>query len=289
LSLIVRFGLRPVDRISDRIALLNETELSNRLHETGLPAELQPIVQRLNGLLQRLAAAFERERAFTADVAHELRTPLSALLTTLDVCRSRPRSSAEYEAALDKSRDLTRRLKSMVQNLLTMARAEAGQLSRSRSPVDLCQLLQECWTPLAERAEMRKLKVQWDRPSSCPIETDADKLRIVLTNLLDNAVSYANDGGTIAVSIQRHKQGPVHIEVANTGNQISAENMPQVFERFWRSDTSRSETGVHCGLGLSLCLRLSKVMGIGLQAQARPPDWFAVSLSIPRGDQSLGR
>jgi signal transduction histidine kinase len=289
LLLVVHFGLRPVVRVSDQIAALSETELSSRITETGLPAELRPMVERLNGLLQRLAAAFERERAFTADVAHELRTPLSALLTTLDVCRSRPRTSAEYEASLDKSRDLTQRLKSMVQNLLTMARAEAGQLTRSHTSVELCQLLHECWSPFQERAEMRKLQVQWTKPTACPIETDSDKLRIVLTNLLDNAVSYANDDGTITVAILQRAQGPVEIEVANTGNQIPAENMPQVFERFWRSDSSRSETGVHCGLGLSLCLRLSKVMGIGLQAETRPPDWFVVSLSIPGGDHNFGK
>jgi heavy metal sensor kinase len=289
LLIVIRFALRPVDRVSDQIAHFNESELTNRISETDLPAELRPIVERLNGLFQRLASAFERERAFAADVAHELRTPLSAMLTTLDVSRSRPRSPVEYEAALDKLRNLTRRLKDMVQNLLTMARAESKQLTPTQGPVDVAQLVQECWTPFQDRAEAKHVDIEFDLPTSPrTVETDSDKLRIILTNLLDNAVSYSNEGGTISLQVLQEREATV-IELANTGNQIPAENMPQVFERFWRKDSSRSETGVHCGLGLSLCERLAGIMEIKLEAFARSPDWFVVRVSLPNTVQNLGK
>jgi len=121
---IVGRAVRPVERVAGDIDQLRENDLSVRLRSGDAPTELAPVIDKLNGLLSRLESAFAREKAFAADVAHELRNPLAAMLTTLEVCRSRPRDESAYIAAIDKSRDVAQRMQAMVETLLVLARAD---------------------------------------------------------------------------------------------------------------------------------------------------------------------
>jgi two-component system, OmpR family, heavy metal sensor histidine kinase CusS len=253
---VVGRAVRPVNRLAEEIESLRETDLARRLDLPDVPAELAPVVQRLNGLLSRLESAFSRERAFTADVAHELRTPLAGLGTTLEVCRSRPRDNPAYEAAIDKCRKMIDRMQEMVESLLLLARADSGQLAAVRQRIDLSLLLSECWAVCQARAEQRGLKVGWEVPSPCMVESDPDKLRIIFHNLFDNAVCHADEDGMVRVVVDAEG-----VEIANSGSRVGSEDLPRLFERFWRGDQARSDTGVHCGLGLSLCRRLVELIG----------------------------
>jgi two-component system, OmpR family, heavy metal sensor histidine kinase CusS len=276
LVFVVGRAVRPVNRLAAEIESLRETDLARRLDLPDVPAELAPVVQRLNGLLGRLENAFGRERAFTADVAHELRTPLAGLVTTLEVCRSRPRDNPAYEAAIDKCRKMIDRMQAMVESLLLLARADGGQLAAVRKRVDLSQLLSECWADCQMRAEQRGLRIDWEVPSGCIVESDPDKLRIIFQNLFDNAVSYVDDGGMIRVVVDAEA-----VEISNSGSKIGSEELPHLFERFWRGDQARTDTGVHCGLGLSLCRRLMELLGGQIGVNAVQGGSFVVRCTIP--------
>lgn len=278
-------GVRPVERLAAEIDRMRENDLSARLHAPDAPTELEPMIDKLNGLLSRLDAAFSREKAFTADVAHELRNPLAALLTTFDVCRSRPRDESAYIASIDKCRDVARQMQAMVETLLILARTDAGQLLLALKTTDFADLLNECWALFQPRAQGRGLNMQWQAPAPIFIETDPEKSRIVLRNIFDNAVSYADNGGTIRVTTEM-KQDRLLIEIANTGSRIAPDKTAQLFDRFWRGDQARTQTGVHCGLGLSLCQRLMPLLKGQIEIQSTPEHWFIVRLWLPASASS---
>ena len=279
---LVNRTTRPVRRLADDIGGLGPSDLAHAVDARGLPAELIPVVDRLNALLARLGEAFTLERAFTANVAHELRTPLAGILATLEVCRSRTRPSNEYESAIDESLLMLGQMQSLVENLLLLARAEGGQLTLSAAEVDLAALTRECWKLFELRAQQRSLRVTLDLPDACPITADRAFLRIILNNLLDNAVSYANTSGTLTIAIippHPDSADPAHrqaaLRVTNTGCDLTPEELPRVFERFWRKESARSETGLHAGLGLSLCRRLMALHGGTLNVETRAGEFHA--------------
>jgi two-component system, OmpR family, heavy metal sensor histidine kinase CusS len=277
---IVGRAVRPVEQIAREIDQLREQDLSVRLQAPDAPTELQPVIDKLNGLLSRLDAAFSRERAFTSDVAHELRTPLAALLTTFEVCRSRPREEADYVSVIDKCRQVTKRMQDMVETLLVLTRADAGQLSLKTQKIDAADLLDDSWAFFTPRAEQRNLKVQWQVAGPIFIESDPEKLLIIFQNIFDNAVSYANDSGSLRVTANVNSQRLL-IEVANTGSRITPDEKQDLFRRFWRGDQARTDTGLHCGLGLSLCQRLARFLHGQIDIQLQDPDWFVVRLTLP--------
>jgi heavy metal sensor kinase len=281
LFVVVGGAMRSVNRVAGEIERFEAADLSRRLTSDGVPLELLPVVDHLNGLLIRLQDAFSRERAFTADVAHELRTPLAGLHTTLQVARSRPRDRDAYEAMIDKCLKMTGGIRSMVETLLLLARADAEQLDVTCSPVDVSELIGECWSVFQHRADERGLRVEWELADRCTISADAEKLRIVINNLLDNAISYSDDAGLIRINARR-ESGQVTVQITNTGSQITEAETGRLFQRFWRGDASRSNTGVHYGLGLSLCRRLMGLIGGRITAESAR-GVFVASIFIPAG------
>lgn len=288
LALVVRRGLRPADRLAAQIGRVDEADLSTRIELANAPAELMPVVQRLNDLFARLEAAFGREKAFSADIAHELRTPLAGLRATLEISLSNPREPAAYREAMADCLAIAQQMQAMVENLLSLARAEAGQITIARSPVDLSELLDECWKTLAERAGARGLRVDWRIARPCVLQTDADKLRQVIYNLLDNAVTYADERGRIVIE-NASIDGRTRLRVANTGSRVTAEQARHVFERFWRGDAARTDAALRCGLGLSLAQKIVTLLGGTIVADSTAGGEFVVTLEFgdvpgyPRG------
>jgi heavy metal sensor kinase len=279
LALVIGQGLRPLGALATSIERVGIENLSDRIRVESAPRELTPVVQRLNDLLARLEAAMTREKSFTADVAHELRTPLAGLSSTLEVCASRPRESAEYQHVVARCLAITRSLESMVNNLLLLARADAKQLVVESSPMQLGLFLRECWSPFEPRAAERRLDVQWMiEESGGGVCADRDKLRIVLGNVFDNAVTYADDGGRVRIEAWALR-GKAHVKVTNTGSQLTPAEAAKVFDRFWRGDESRAATGTHCGLGLTLCRKVMDVIGGSIEAESDGTN-FVVTLRI---------
>lgn len=281
LAWIIRRGLQPVDVIAHRIGAVGRASLSDRLEVSGIPRELVPIVDRLNNMLARLELAFARERAFTADVAHELRTPLAGLKTSLEVCSSRARQPQEYQKVLGRCLGVVRQMHTMVDSLLTLARADAGTLAVSRESFSLAELVDESWAAFAERAEQRKLRVTRYGSLDMAIHSDREKLRQVLHNVFDNAVNYADERGMIAIELIE-RADIVEVDVANSGSRLSNEQAQRVFERFWRGDAARSNTGEHCGLGLSISRQLLQIIGGSIDVSSADRGEFRVCIRLPR-------
>ena len=258
---VVRFGLAPVRSLAEAIAVLREGDLAVRLEAATTPRELRPVVERLDELLQRLAAAFTRERELTAEVAHELRTPLAGLRATIEVSLTREDRPAEkYRTALVDCLAITRQTERLVETMLSLARLDAGSAAPATEPVELDELVREVLAQQAARADERQLTVVTElAPVTAP--TDRDKLRLVVHNLVDNAISYADTGGTIRVALAGHT-----LRITNTGCTLPSADAPRVFERFWRGDAARS-SGAHAGLGLALCKKLVALLGGTITAE----------------------
>jgi heavy metal sensor kinase len=282
LAWVVRSGLRPVSHLAAQIGGLDEGDLGARLDVPDAPAELAPVVERLNDLLGRLERAFAQQKALTADVAHELRTPLAGLQATLEVALSRDRDTDAYRAAMSDCLAICRQTERMVDSLLCLARIDAGEATVHAESVRLHDLLRECWRALADRARGRALQVEWNVDPELALHSDRDKLRLILSNVLDNAVSYADAGGRIWIQAAS-PDGRIQISVANTGSHLSQDEAERVFERFWRGDEARAATGVHCGLGLSLCKQLVDLLGGSIHVQSAAGDTFRVVLDLNPG------
>ena len=260
-------------------------DLSERIRLESSPQEVLPVVQRLNELLERLDTAMAREKTFSADVAHELRTPLAGLETTLEVCASRRRDPDAYHDVVSKCLKVTQGMHAMVNNLLTLARADSNALSVQTEPTDVASFLDECWLPFADRATQRGLRVEWTVAAAAPMLLDREKVRLILTNLFENALSYSNDGGWMCIASEISETS-LSITISNSGCVLNSADLPHIFERFWRGDKSRTDIGVHCGLGLALCRRIVEVLGGTITAQVSEGT-FSVSILSPRGSAPI--
>ncbi len=276
---IVKRGLRPLNTLASSIERVGANDLSERVELKGAPTEMVPVVQRLNDLLKRLDATLAREKAFTADVAHELRTPLAGLQTALEVSAGQNREPNEYRRTIEQCLRVTERMRAMVNDLLTMARAESRQLAVETEPVEIGELLQECWMPFESVAKAKSLDVQWRQEQDCPYRIDREKMKLVLQNLFENAVTYVDRSGWIRTTAKR--KGPIlEVTISNSGCDLRVGDTAHLFERFWRSDKARSEAALHCGLGLPLCQKVMEVLGGSIDAETSD-GVFTVRVAIP--------
>jgi signal transduction histidine kinase len=277
---IVQRGLRPLHSIASEIAAIREDDLATRISTAAIPAEILPIKNRLNDLLSRLEGAFKRERRFTADVAHELRNPLAGIRSTIEVNLTRTRDTAEYRSALSECLEIVESMQKMVNNLLLLARLDARQISFQSEEIRLAELVNFCWRPLSNKAADHKITFENRIDPKIKFETDRQNLAIILSNVLENAVEYADEEGRIRTSA-RLEEDSVQIEISNTGCQLTTEQAAQVFDCFWRGDSSRKDAGVHCGLGLALVDRISKALGGSITAEVDNGGIFKIRLTMP--------
>ncbi|MGA2231097.1 MAG: ATP-binding protein [Tepidisphaeraceae bacterium] len=285
LALVIQRGMRPLRLLAAGIQRIGNGNLSGRIDIGRPPQEIQPVVQRLNELLARLDASFARERGFTADVAHELRTPLAGLTTALEVSAMRPREQAEYQETVKQCLAASRSMRGLVENLLTLARADAREISAGRQPVDLAALVRQTWPTFERRAAARSLVVNLSLDNGVVLESDGGLVGTVLSNLFDNAVTYTNDGGRIEIKVSSEATNPT-LRVVNTGSEVAAEDAGKVFDRFWRGDAARSLVGSHFGLGLALCQRIVTLLGGRITVASAKQGEFAVTVAFT-GDPAL--
>jgi heavy metal sensor kinase len=276
---VIHRGLRPLRDLAARIQRLGDNDLRQRIALANAPAEIDPIVERLNELLARLEASFDRERAFTADVAHELRTPLAGLTAALEVCSNQRRSPADYEIVIHRCLKTSRAMRSMVENLLTLARADARQLSVHLQNIDVERLIREVSQTFEQPAAARNLDMQFLLDTPGQIRTDLGLLELVLRNLIDNAVSYTPDGGQIAIRTAAD-DAAIAVTIENPAGTLTPQDLSNMFDRFWRRDEARNSDGKHCGLGLALCQRIVSLLD-GTLAASVDGGTFKITVRIP--------
>ncbi|HJU21739.1 MAG TPA: ATP-binding protein [Casimicrobiaceae bacterium] len=253
-------GLEPLDAMSKAVSSRRPDALAP-IEEQKLPDELQPLAASLNGLLARLSDALASQRRFTADAAHELRTPLAALTLQLDLAR---RSASS--AALDDLDAGVARASHVVEQLMTLARAEPESMAQTRTRCDLVALAKDVIVARAALAADKSIDLGLAHETPAVVSGDPEGLRILLSNLVDNALRYTPRGGRIDVSVERDGEDVI-LCVADTGPGIAAEERERVFDRFYRGEASE---GSGSGLGLSIVKRIADAHGatIALDAPA---------------------
>ncbi len=275
---VIGIGLRPVQHATQQIASIVPGTLSERIEQVyNQPSELRPLLSTINDLLERLEKAFVQERSFSADVAHELRTPLAGLRAQLDLSLARERSTQDYRKTIGQCLKITEQTSEIVESLL-----ETTRESVTASPpeqVDVHRLLNELFIERRQAMQSRKLQFQPSHDKSVTILVERQPLVVILRNLVDNAVCYADTDSTIEAFAER-SGSDCFIVFSNQATTFPATEIDKVFNRFWRADTSRHETGRHCGLGLSLCRRLAERMGGSIQASIVEQQ-FRIELSLP--------
>lgn len=281
---IIRRALQPLARLAGEVSGIHAAELSARFPIDGLPAELRPISERLNELLARLESAFERERAFSANAAHELRTPVAELRTLAEVALKWPESNAETLQAFGDARAIAEQMEGIVTGFSTIARCESGAEPVQREPVALEPLLQKAWRPFAGPAASKALTLRMNIPDSVVVESDPALLGIIFANLFSNAVEYAPTGGEILVSSTVTGDATTTLRVANTVADLTEADVAHVFDRFWRKTAARTSQN-RTGLGLSICRALAGVLGVSLHAELEAGT-FVISLALAAGDKT---
>jgi two-component system sensor histidine kinase QseC len=286
--LAVRRSLLPLEAMARDAASEPAEAADHRFDAEGMPDELAPICRYLNELVGRLQTAFQRERRFTADVAHELRTPIAELRAITEVALNYPATAAENAETLHDALAISRHMESVVTTLLALARCHAGPPSIAMESVDLAALVQKTWQTLAEQAERNHLAVEFAMPQPAIVESNPTLLAGVVSNLLSNAAAYCAAGGRVACRIGRDGDAVV-LETANTVESFTADDLTHMFEPFWRKDAARS-SGSHCGLGLALSQAYCNVLGATLVAQMPEPKLIRMVLRLPTGaTRSVGQ
>ncbi len=260
---VLRRGLAPLDRYGVQVAAIDARSLAARLSNEGLPTELQPICARLNGLLSRLETSFERERRFSADLDHELRTPIAELRSQAECALQWP-ESREPTADLD-TLAIARQMEALVTQMLALARGEHAQLAVNREIVALEPLVRETWRPFAVRAATQKLVVSLDL-APATAAADPALLRSILANLFDNAVDYTAPGSEVCITLESTAAGAT-FRIVNPADNLAPADVERLFDRFWRKESARSGGGQHTGLGLALARTFATAMGWTLRAE----------------------
>jgi heavy metal sensor kinase len=266
-------AVRPVSEITALATRIEAGTLDQRILAHADTQEYEGLVAVLNRMLERLERGFAAQCRLTADVSHELRTPLTAMRGEIEVALRAPRSQREYEQVLRSELEEIDRLTELSEDLLLITRADARVVSANRVATDLDQLLGECLDALHRRFEERGLTVEVERAQrvSGPASVDPGLVLRVVEHLLDNAVRYTPEGGTVRIGLDRLQSGGVRFAVENTGPGIAADDLPHVFEPFYRADASRtrSQDG-GTGLGLALVASIARLHGGEARASSVP-------------------
>jgi signal transduction histidine kinase len=276
---VVRQGLAPFSAIVAQINNIRDDNLKNRITGENLPAEIVPIQKQLNSLLKRLEISFEREKAFNANVAHELRTPLSGIQSTIEVCLSHERQSEDYQAALQTSLEITKSMGRMTDALLSLAKLESKQVALNCEHISLKSTVADCWRNFADKASERGITFENRIRERATLFSDKGYITLALMNILENAVEYCNEKGQIWTEYDQNEQGTI-ISISNTGCTLKEEDIEQIFEPFWRQEQARSETGRHCGIGLSIVQKVIKALGGTVRANIKTGKIFSIHITL---------
>ncbi len=282
-------GLRPLDRIAQQVETLDADSLDARIALPQTPVELAPIVGQLNGLLARLQDSFDRERRFTGNVAHELRTPIAELRSLAEVGARWPDDKEAVAGFFDDVGAIAGRMEHVIADLLLLARCHAGVERIETSATDLAEVVEAAWARVADRALERGLSLRIDLSGAPPsskrapdsrrtvVESDPGKLGIVLDNLFGNAVSYARRGTEIRC-VAGTDGDVLGLEVENEAEPMSPGDLDKLAEPFWRQDEARADSA-HAGLGLSVVAAVAQLLGLELRFQQAQGGTFRVGLN----------
>ncbi len=280
--LIASRAFAPVSQMTDAAReIADSADLEKRLPLTGPKDELYRVGAMLNGMLARLEAAFDRERRFSADVAHELRTPVTAIVNQSEYALSDSIGDADRRAALEQIHGRAEGMGMLIQQLLLLARMESGQMVPEPETVDLGLLCEMAVEALRQPAEARDVQVSVICAGPVRVPGDPTMLTQMVMNLIDNGIKYGRADGFVRLSVE--SQGcEALLRVEDDGRGMSEEQQAHIFERFYRADPSRQRSGT--GLGLALCERIVALHSGRISVQSRPGEGSRFEVRLPLTD-----
>ena len=274
---LVGRGLSPLSTLARQVSEINESSLSARLRYQGEQSlEVVPIIDQLNHLLERLQSAFERERRFSSNVAHELRTPLSELKTLAEVGELMPEDKTQIAQFFRDVGDISKQMEKVVVTLLDLARSEAGLLFSDPEELHLSELCDSIWSQVTlDRGINKRLikQVQDD----LVISTDREKFSMILGNVLSNAISYSPNDAEIELCSEI-KGDYLVLRVKNVATDLNPEDVIHMKDRFWRKNRSNDDVG-HSGLGLTLVDALAQILKLDVSLDLESGNTFMVTIS----------
>ena len=273
---VTKRGLRPLAEMTESLKRIGPDRLHERLHASSWPPELQPVATAFDAVLERLEDSFTRLSQFSADLAHELRTPIANLRGESEVALTRPRTPDEYREVIESSVAECERLSGIIDNLLFLARAEAAEGHIERTLFDGRAAIEKIAAYFRTIAEDRHIVIKCSGEG----ETDADPLLFsrAVSNLVDNALRFTRDGGAIEIAVRVNATG-AEVSVRDSGSGIAPEHLPRVFDRFYSADAARSSMGT--GLGLALVKSIADLHGGSVTAESELGLGTTVTLVFP--------
>lgn len=279
--LVSQRGLRPVRRLAIRAAAVDVQHLHLRLDEAQQVSELRTLSHVLNQMLARLEDGFAQLSRFSEDLAHEMRTPLSNLMGQTQQALNRPRNTEEYQSLLASNQEEYERLARMIDSMLFLARTEQPRTSINTETLALGELVEQLCDYFEGMAEDRGIQLL--NTAKDQIQADRDLLRRALANLIANALRYGATNSTIQISSQLRDNG-VSVSVRNQGQPIEAVHLPRLFERFYRCDPARAQSGDCGGLGLSIVRSIAQLHGGQVSVHSDTDETrFTLWLPLPNG------
>ena len=274
-------ALAPVDQITQTARTISAQNLSSRLVVPNTGDELQRLSETLNGMLERLEAAFKKITQFTADASHELRTPVAVMRTRAELSLRKARSADEYREVIAEVLTELEKTSGLIEQLMFLARADSGAETLHFAATNVAEVLREACHQGSALAEAKQIAFQEHIPGeSMWIQADASSLRRLFLILIDNAVKYTPASGQIDVSLHRN-DGYAVAEVRDTGIGIAEADLPNVFERFYRADKARTRESGGVGLGLSIGRWIAEVHSGTIEVHSSPGRGSTFQIRLP--------
>jgi len=276
-------SLAPVNRIIETVRLIGAQNLSSRLEVPRARDELRHLTETLNAMLARIEASFKSITQFTADASHDLRTPVAVIRATAEITLRKPRAQEEYRRALSTILETSVDTSELLENLLTLARADAGAAGMDMRPLDLSAHVQKA----RERAALLGLEKALDITATTPrepvwVKADAIAIDRLLLILLDNAVKYSPSGGRCEIALSQ-SETHAQITVRDSGEGIPESELKNIFDRFYRVDRVRSKGNGGAGLGLAIARWIAEMHGGTIAAESTPGAGSEFQIKLPAG------
>ena len=272
-------AIRPIGVITSAARRIARGELSERIPVGETDSELGRLSAVLNETFAQLEESFARQSRFTADAAHELRTPVAIILAQAQRVLTRERDAATYQQTLESCVNAARRLQKLTEALLELATHDAGAIELKKEPCDLADIAREIATLLQPLAAERRITLTLDL-ASAPCRADTDRLAQVILNFLTNALDHTPAEGRVAIRT-RVEDSHAIIAVTDSGPGIAAAHLPRIFDRFYRTDDSRNRRTGGAGLGLAICKAIADAHGASIAATSEVGNGATFSVSVP--------
>ncbi|MCK4793025.1 MAG: HAMP domain-containing protein [Desulfobacteraceae bacterium] len=264
---LARRAFKPVDEMTQKARSIEERDLSQRI-EVKTKDELGRLASTLNEMIERLEKAFRRQKQFTSDASHELRAPLAIIEAESTLTLQKERTKNNYRQSLETISQEAHRMSLVIDQLLALARADSGKEKLTFRKVNLSRLVAKLSSDVEMLCRDKGLNYELGQMGNLVVKGDRTKLRQLLLNILDNAIRYTPRGGKISISVQPEGEMAV-VSVSDTGLGIPPEDLPHIFDRFYRVDKTRSRSEGGSGLGLAIAKRIAEMHGGKIEVESK--------------------